>query len=194
MDAFAGLDHFGMVDGITTDARTQLTELRDLTVPVPGTARQDRTTLAEFEPLGAALVGAADGRRPVPDAPGDILYTSGITGSRKGVVVTHDAVLRRLRRCDRWSHGSARPHAGPARALGVFDARRAGSVWVNTYRATAAQAPSRRLRATASALDAPSESDVDLAHVRSSCVPRRTIHALTSPIRQGAASHSRKGC
>src|SRR5215211_177301 len=80
MDGFAGLDHLAVVDDIVAAGATP--GLRDvIVVPVIGSMPADRTTLAALEALGAGHPGASSGRRRAPDAPGDILYTSGTTGS-----------------------------------------------------------------------------------------------------------------
>ena len=60
--------------------------------------------MAGLAELGARNPGLADAAAVTPDSPGDILYTSGTTGLPKGVVVTHDAVLRT-------SYGSAMARA-----------------------------------------------------------------------------------
>ncbi|TWG91678.1 fatty-acyl-CoA synthase [Nocardioides sp. J9] len=105
---FQALDHAGMLDeivpgwdapgfadrpasgnGAPDGLRHVVLVERDGDTPRPGafTGR----ALAE---LGAAHEGAAAGAGHTPDDVSDLLYTSGSTGSPKGVQVTHDAVLR----------------------------------------------------------------------------------------------------
>jgi len=103
MDRFRNLDYLAMLDELMPGWQTggggdSFPRLRTVFV--------HRTSLeggpAEADVPGAQTVqelGATDrGWRPVapsdPDSPADVLYTSGTTGDPKGVLLTHDMLLR----------------------------------------------------------------------------------------------------
>ncbi|UTI63650.1 AMP-binding protein [Paraconexibacter antarcticus] len=99
MTGFAGLDHVGMLDRIAPGWETgQAEALPDLRAvvqfPAEGPAREGVLTVDALAGLGDRHPGAADATGVSPGDLGDILYTSGTTGSPKGVMVTHDAVQR----------------------------------------------------------------------------------------------------
>jgi fatty-acyl-CoA synthase len=102
MTGFMGLDYLGMLDEIAPgwdkDGELELAPLPDLRrVVLLSTDERHRDGVDEVADLAArgdANPGAADGSTVRPGDVGDILYTSGTTGSPKGVMVTHDAVQR----------------------------------------------------------------------------------------------------
>ncbi|WP_299574857.1 AMP-binding protein [uncultured Williamsia sp.] len=107
MTAHANLDYPAMLDLVTpgwdspsfadrpVDQDDPTPELRHVVVlDTGGDMRPGPMTLPALTELGDAHPGACDGRQASPSDVGDMLYTSGTTGSPKGVLVTHDAVLR----------------------------------------------------------------------------------------------------
>jgi fatty-acyl-CoA synthase len=89
MTGFAGLDYLGMLDAV----EGQAPDLKHVVVfSTDGRTREGVLTLDGLATLGTP--GAANDVQHRPDDVGDLLYTSGSTGSPKGVLVTHDAVLR----------------------------------------------------------------------------------------------------
>ncbi|MBB4663891.1 class I adenylate-forming enzyme family protein [Conexibacter arvalis] len=99
MTGFDGMDYLAMLDEIAPGwergGGEALPDLRHVVVlSTDGRERDGAMTLDELAQLGDRNPGASAAGRRAPGDVGDMLYTSGTTGSPKGVLVTHDAVQR----------------------------------------------------------------------------------------------------
>lgn len=88
MTGFGDLDYQAMFDGLGHAAPTTVF------LDTDGRLRPGALSLCGLAELGEENPGASDPVVVHPGDAGDMLYTSGTTGAPKGVLVTHDAVLR----------------------------------------------------------------------------------------------------
>jgi fatty-acyl-CoA synthase len=103
MAGYRGLDHLAMLDELApgwerTGGGERFPRLREAIVFSPdGDTRRGSTELSDLERRGdATMLGELD-RREVAAAPrdnADVIYTSGTSGEPKGVMLSHDALLR----------------------------------------------------------------------------------------------------
>jgi len=94
MDAFSGLNYLAEIDSIAGD----LPNVRETFVfPTGQGTATDRPSLDDLAMMGTPESDAELARREAAadgNATSDIIYTSGTTGQSKGVLLTHDMVLR----------------------------------------------------------------------------------------------------